>query len=223
MTITPPVVNAHELYRFFRSEDEETQALRGVSLTVHRGEFVTVTGPSGSGKSTLLSCLAGTDDPDGGSVQIGGKRISHRPERIRCAIRAAHIGLLFQTANLFEHLTVAQNVALVSALVKNRHRTAIAESLARLGIDHRASAYPRQLSGGELARAAIAVALANDPAVLLADEPTGELDSTTEEVVLDLLRQAVDRGAAVVVASHSTAVVNTADRVIRLHDGRALE
>lgn len=222
MTTPLPMVNAHELYRFFRSEDEEMQALRGVSLTVHRGEFVTVTGPSGSGKSTLLSCLAGTDDPDGGSVQIGGKWISHRPERIRCAIRAAHIGLLFQTANLFEHLTVAQNAALVSALAKNRHRAAVAELLVRLGIDNRAGAYPHQLSGGELARAAIAVALANDPAVLLADEPTGELDSTTEAMVLNLLRQAAGRGAAVVVASHSAAVVNTADRVIRLKDGRVV-
>ena len=222
MTTTPPAVNAHELYRFFRSEDEETQALRGVSLSVRRGEFVTVTGPSGSGKSTLLSCLAGTDDPDGGSVRIGGQRISHRPERTRCAIRAASIGLLFQTANLFEHLTVAQNIALVSALTKNRHRSPIAELLARLGIDSRAGAYPHQLSGGELARAGIAVALANDPAVLLADEPTGELDSATEAVVLDLLRQAANRGAALVVASHSAAVANAADRVIRLHDGRVV-
>lgn len=222
MTTTPPAVNAHELYRFFRSEDEETQALRGVSLWLHSGEFVTVTGPSGSGKSTLLSCLAGTDDPDGGSVQIGGERISHRPERTRCAIRAAQIGLLFQTVNLFEHLTVAQNVALVRSLAKNRHGSLIAELLGRLGIDARAGAYPAELSGGELARAALGVALANDPAVLLADEPTGELDSATEAVVLDLLRQAADRGAAVVVASHSAAVASAADRVIRLRDGRVV-
>lgn len=217
----PPAVEAHELYRFFRSEDEETQALRGVSLSVPRGEFVTVTGPSGSGKSTLLSCLAGTDDPDGGSVRIDGQRISHRPERTRCAIRAARIGLLFQTANLFEHLTVAQNVALVGALANNR-RTDVAERLARLGIEGRAAAYPHQLSGGELARAAIAVALVNDPVVLLADEPTGELDSATEAVVLDLLRQATDRGVAVVIASHSVAVADAADRVIGLRDGRML-
>jgi putative ABC transport system ATP-binding protein len=220
MTNAPAAVSAHELYRFFRSEDEETQALCGVSLSVRRGEFVTVTGPSGSGKSTLLSCLAGTDDPDGGSVHIDGRRISHRPERTRCAIRAAHIGLLFEQTNLFEHLTVAQNVALVGALSTNRHRTRIVELLAGLGIDGRAGAYPNQLSGGELARAGIAVALANDPRVLLADEPTGELDSGTEAVVLDLLRRAADRGAAVVVASHSAAVANAATRVIRLHDGR---
>jgi putative ABC transport system ATP-binding protein len=219
MTTTPPAVDAHELYRFFRSEDEETQALRGVSLSVQRGGFVTVTGPSGSGKSTLLSCLAGTDDPDGGRVHIDGKRISHRPERTRCAIRAAHIGLLFQQVNLFSHLTLAQNVALVTALAKNRHHSPIGELLARLGIERRAGAYPHQLSGGELARAGIAVALANDPTVLLADEPTGELDTGTEAVVLDLLRQAADRGAAVVVASHSAEVANAADRVIRLQDG----
>jgi putative ABC transport system ATP-binding protein len=220
MTPTPAAVSARELYRFFRSEDEETQALRGVSVSAQRGEFITVTGPSGSGKSTLLSCLAGTDDPDGGSVYIAGQRISHRPERTRCAIRAAHVGLLFQAANLFGHLTVAQNVALVSKLTRNRRRTPIPELLARLGIDRRARAYPHQLSGGELARAGIAVALANDPTVLLADEPTGELDSATEAVVLDLLRRAADRGAAVVVASHSASIAAAGARLIRLQDGR---
>ncbi|WP_431237479.1 ABC transporter ATP-binding protein [Mycolicibacterium aichiense] len=216
----PPAVDARELYRFFRSEDEETQALRGVSLSVPRGEFVTVTGPSGSGKSTLLSCLAGTDDPDGGSVYIDGKRISHRTERTRCAIRAAHIGLLFQSANLFDHLTVAQNVALVETLAQDRRHSDTGTLLVRLGIDARAGAYPHQLSGGELARAAMAVALANGPAVLLADEPTGELDSTSEAVVLDLLRRAAEEGTAVVVASHSAAVADAADRVVRLCDGR---
>ncbi len=215
-------VVAHELYRFFRSDDEETLALRGVSLSVRRGEFLAVTGPSGSGKSTLLSCLAGLDDPDGGRVLIDGQRISHRPERTRCAIRAARVGMLFQATNVFEHLTVAQNVALLNALSHGRHRTRVTELLIQLGIDGRAGAYPRQLSGGELARAGLAVALANDPAVLLADEPTGELDSVTEATVLDLLRQAADRGAAVVIASHSSAVADIADRVVPLLDGRVV-
>ncbi|PND57292.1 ABC transporter ATP-binding protein [Mycobacterium sp. ENV421] len=213
-------LTAHELYRFYRSEDEETQALRGVSLSVAGGELVAVTGPSGSGKSTLLSCLAGTDDPDGGSVHIAGVRISHRPERARCAIRASSIGLLFQSTNLFEHLTITQNLTLIGALAKNTNSHRVDELLTGLGIGARAGAYPSQLSGGELARAGLGAALVNDPAVLLADEPTGELDSVTEAVVLDLLRQAADRGAAVVVASHSVAVTDAADRVIRLRDGR---
>lgn len=222
MTAASAAVSAHELYRFFRSEDEETQALRGVSLSVEGGEFVTVTGPSGSGKSTLLSCLAGTDDPDGGAVYIGGARISHRPERTRCAIRAANIGLLYQSTNLFEHLTAAQNLGLVGALAKKADRHRAGELLCSLGIGARAGAYPHQLSGGELARAAIGVALANDPAVLLADEPTGELDSGTEEIVLELLCRAAGRGAAVVVASHSAAVADAADRVVHLCDGRVV-
>jgi putative ABC transport system ATP-binding protein len=103
----PPALEARSLYRFYRAGDEETLALQGVSLTVHGGEFVAVTGPSGSGKSTVLACLAGMDDPDGGSVRIAGQRISHRPEPKRARIRARHIGMLFQNANLLEHLTVA--------------------------------------------------------------------------------------------------------------------
>lgn len=222
MTVAPPAVEAREVYRFFRSEDEEVQALRGVSLSVQVGELVAVTGPSGSGKSTLLSCLAGTDDPDGGSICINGVPISHRPERQRCAIRATEIGVLFQTANLFDHLTVARNVTLVQALAARTRRTAVTTLLAELGIAHRGGAYPHQLSGGELARAGIAVALANAPTVLLADEPTGELDSTTEAVVLHLLRQTAESGTAVLVASHSMAVAAAADRVIRVQDGQVI-
>jgi len=211
-------VHARSLYRFYRSGDEETLALQGVTLQVRPGELVAVTGPSGSGKSTLLTCLAGMDDPDGGSVHVDGHRISHQPERVRTRLRARLVGILFQQANLLEHLTVAQNVALVHGLTRRRDDTHAA--LATVGLDHRAGAYPSELSGGEVARAGLAVALANDPAVLLADEPTGELDGTTEARVLDLLAATARRGTAVVVASHSPAVAATADRVVRLDDGK---
>jgi putative ABC transport system ATP-binding protein len=215
----PPVLEARSLYRFYRAGDEETLALQGVSLTLERGEFVAVTGPSGSGKSTLLACLAGMDDPDGGSVRIKGQRITHRREQEQARMRANNIGVLFQNSNLLEHLTLAQNLSLVRALGAHRGDDR-ADLLSKLGLADRASAYPSQLSGGELARAGLAIALANAPAVLLADEPTGELDSATESQVLKLLIAAATSGTAIVVASHSRAVANAAARVVRLDDGR---
>ena len=212
-------LEARSLYRFFRAGDEETLALKGVSLTVAPGEFVAVTGPSGSGKSTLLSCMAGMDDPDGGDVTIDGLRVSHRPESVRARIRAGHIGMLFQSANLIEHLTVTENLALAHSFARPLRRHT-ADLLRLVNIQERADAYPSELSGGELARAGLAIALANDPTVLLADEPTGELDSVTEAQILDLLTATADHGTAVIVASHSPAVAAVATRVVRLDDGR---
>jgi putative ABC transport system ATP-binding protein len=215
---TPSALEARSLYRFFRAGDEETLALQGVSLTVAPGEFVAITGPSGSGKSTLLSCMAGMDDPDGGDVSVAGRRISHRPEAERARIRGRHIGMLFQSANMIEHLTMAGNLSLARALVRGS-RGDKSDVLRSLGIQERSSAYPSQLSGGELARAGLAIALANDPTVLIADEPTGELDSVTEARILDLLTATAERGIAVIVASHSPAVAAVATRVVRLDDG----
>lgn len=212
-----PVLEAVSLYRFYRAGEEETLALQGVSLTLQAGDFVAVAGPSGSGKSTLLACLAGMDNPDGGMVRICGHRISHRPEPERARIRAHHIGMLFEQANLLEHLTVQQNLALAHALTGRARRLDV---LNLLGLSERFDAYPSQLSAGELARAGLAIALANEPALLLADEPTGELDSATEARVLELLSQAADRGTAVLVASHSSAVTVAAGRVIYLDNGR---
>nr|WP_211178060.1 ATP-binding cassette domain-containing protein [Pseudonocardia acidicola] len=196
--------------------------MQGVSLTVASGELVAVVGPSGSGKSTLFACLAGLDEPDGGAVLVAGKRISHRPEPVRARLRADRIGVLFQSANLIAHLTVEANLALVQALSPGSGGPARAELLASVGLEGRASAYPSELSGGEAARAGLAVALANDPVVLLADEPTGELDSVTEAAVLQLLVAAARRGVAVLAASHSVAVPEAADRTVRLADGRVI-
>jgi putative ABC transport system ATP-binding protein len=216
-----PVLEADELYRFFHAGDEETLALRGVSLAVEPGELVAVTGPSGSGKSTLLACLAGLDEPDGGTVRIAGTRISRRPEEDRAAMRARMLGILFQQDNLAGHLTVAQNVKVAQALAKpKRPASDRSEVLERLGIAARADHLPRQLSGGEQARAGLAVATANDPDVILADEPTGELDDSATARIITLLRDQAKRGAAVVVVTHDPAVAHEADRELRLRGGR---
>jgi putative ABC transport system ATP-binding protein len=214
------VLRARDLYRFYRVGDEETLALRGVGLVVAAGQLLTVVGPSGSGKSTLLACLAGLDEPDGGSVYVHETRISHRPERERSALRARHIGTLFQTANLLEHLTVRRNLELVQRIAGVRDRDRASALLDAVGLTSRSGARPSELSGGEAVRAGLAVALANDPDVLVADEPTGELDGQTEAEVLQLIRDQADRGAAVVIASHSPAVAALADQVIQLKDGQ---
>ncbi|MFX0578922.1 ABC transporter ATP-binding protein [Nocardia nepalensis] len=215
-----PAVEARSLYRFYRIGDEETLALQGVSLSVMAGEFVVVVGPSGSGKSTLLNCLAGMDDPDGGSVDIGGQRLSHRSEPVRARIRARHIGMLFASGNLFDHLTVTENLRLAAALAGRGRSTDQAGLLRELGVAERGHALPGQLSGGELARAAVAVAVVNRPLVVFADEPTGELDSRTEADVLRVLTGIAEQGTAIVVASHSAAVAAAAGRVLHLTDGR---
>jgi putative ABC transport system ATP-binding protein len=214
-------LEARSLYRFFHVGDDETLALQGVSLTLEPGEIVAVTGPSGSGKSTLLSCLAGLDDPDGGTVAVAGERLSKRSEEERARLRARHIGVLYQQANLVGHLSVSDNVALAQRLGNSGSGAAWREEvLTRCGISHRGHARPSQLSGGELARAGLAVALANQPATILADEPTGELDEDTAARVLALLRERAELGAAVLVVTHSPEVAARSDREIRLRDGR---
>jgi putative ABC transport system ATP-binding protein len=215
------VLRVVSLYRFYRAGEEETLALRGVSLEMEPGELVAVVGPSGSGKSTLLSCVSGSDEPSGGTVFVAGTRMSHQPAAMRARLRADHVGLLAQQHNLFEHLTVAQNVQLAQRFA-TRQGAPPAELLESLGLTNRTGATPAQLSAGELARAGLAVAVANDPQLLVADEPTGELDESSEEAVLTLLRRRAARGRAVLVASHSPAVRRAADRVIELRDGVVL-
>ncbi len=215
-----PAVRASDLYRFFRAGDEETLALRDVSLEVNAGEIVAVVGPSGSGKSTLLACLAGLDEPSGGTVWVAGHRISHQPEAARAKLRARHVGMLFQADNLLGHLTVEANVRLVRSLTDRSVSESVSDLLGSLGISQRAKAYPSQLSGGETSRAGLAVALANSPNLVLADEPTGELDGDSESRLLELLGDRARAGAAVVIASHSDAVRQAAGRAIILRDGR---
>ncbi|MDQ1420163.1 MAG: putative transport system ATP-binding protein [Acidimicrobiaceae bacterium] len=255
--MTSAVVEATELYRFFHAGDEEVMALRGVSLVAAPGEFVAVVGPSGSGKTTLLACLAGLDDPDGGVVRVAGRVMSRRPEREKAGLRATHLGIVLQSANLVEHLTLRGNLLQAHRLASRREagddrsgpadgpgidgpgtdgpditgpdvsrpntdRPDIDALLARVGLAGRARAYPAQLSGGEAVRAGLAVALVNRPPVVLGDEPTAEIDRATEAQLLELLRAEVARGLTLVVATHSPAVADAADRVITLADGRVV-
>jgi putative ABC transport system ATP-binding protein len=216
------VLEARDLYRFFHAEDDETLALRGVSLQLASGEMVAVCGPSGSGKSTLLSCLAGTDEPDGGEVRILGEKITRRPEPLRAAIRARCIGFVMQSDNLLQHLTVEANVRLSMRLADKENQDRLGALLDGLGLLEHRQAYPEQLSGGEAARAAMAVALAAAPHILLADEPTGEVDAVTEGWVLDLLEVHCRNGGAAIVATHSAALARRASRIVRLLDGKVV-
>jgi putative ABC transport system ATP-binding protein len=218
--MTDTQLRADRVYRFYRAGDEETLAVQGVTLKLVAGEIVALCGPSGSGKSTLLACLAGIDEPSGGTVWIDGERVSGRSEAERAGIRARRVGTMSQSGNLFDHLTVLGNLRLAQSLARGRHAPDAIELLAELGIAARAHAWPDHLSGGELVRASLAVALANGPSVLLADEPTGELDEASEARLLSLLRQRAENGAAVLVASHSQAVARAADRTLHLEDGR---
>jgi putative ABC transport system ATP-binding protein len=217
--MTAAALEAESLYRFFHAGDDEVLALRGVTLMGRSGELIAVVGPSGSGKSTLLACLAGLDEPDGGQVRVGGEVVSRRPEAHRAALRARSIGVLFQSDNLVAHLDLAANLRLAQRLARRDDPGRRAALLDRLGLSARAGALPAQLSGGEAVRAGLAVALANDPVVLVADEPTAEVDGATEEAVLALLREEAEAGRAIVVATHSDAVAAAATRAVRLVDG----
>jgi putative ABC transport system ATP-binding protein len=218
-----PALEARELYRFYHAGDDETFALRGVSIAVGPGEMVAIVGPSGSGKSTLMTCLAGLDEPDGGYVVVAGHRLTRRQEATRAALRARWIGILLQSGSLLEHLTVMENIRAAKALAPGAHGPSAHELLFQVRLSDRASAVPSTLSGGEAARAGLAVALANDPPVLLADEPTGDVDATNEVMLLQLLRERAEAGSAVVVVSHSERVASAADRIIRLLDGRIVD
>jgi len=214
------VLEARNLYRFYHANEEEVLALRDVSICVQSGEMVAIVGPSGSGKSTLLACLAGTDEPTGGAVHVDGKRMTRRPEAERARIRAETIGFLMQSDNLIEHWTVEENMLFPMQLGSRRDPKRIRALLDALGLIHRRHAYPGQLSGGESARAGLAVALAGDPKIVLADEPTAEVDAETENWVLELLDNYCQGGGALVVATHSRTIAKKASRTIRLLDGK---
>jgi putative ABC transport system ATP-binding protein len=224
MAMTTPAstraLEAHDLYRFYHSGEDETLALRGVNFHVDLGESVALVGPSGSGKSTLLACLAGLDEPDGGYVVLRGQRLTRRPEAERAARRAAHVGVLLQSGNLLEHLSVEDNIGLPMRLAGVFDAGRQTQLLDRVGLLERRAARPSELSGGESARAGLAVALACGPTVVLADEPTGEVDSETEVRILDLLDEHQRSGGAIVIATHSDGLAARANRVVHLLDGR---
>lgn len=215
-----PALVAYELHRFFHTSEDETFALRGVSLYLLPGEFVALMGPSGSGKSTLLSCLTGLDEPDGGHVLVDGTRLTRRSEAARARIRATNFGILLQSGNLFPHLNVAQNIRFQMRLAGKVDDARAGQLVEMVGLQHRAHAFSTQLSGGETARAGLAVALAVNPPILVADEPTAEVDADTESRLIDHFETRRRAGLTSLLATHSTALAQKADRIIRLHDGR---
>ena len=198
------------------------QILDGIDLEVQRGEFVAVLGPSGSGKSTLLALMAGLDRPSAGEIRIDGERIDHLSEDRLAILRRHTIGFVFQSFQLLENLTARENVMLPMELLgRSEASTRAAELLAAVGLSERGHHYPSQLSGGEQQRVALARAFAPRPALLLADEPTGNLDGATGRVVLDLLvAMRAEEGATLVLVTHDPAVAALADRRIHLRDGR---
>jgi putative ABC transport system ATP-binding protein len=216
-----PVLLARGLHRFFRRGGEEIAALKDVGLSLVPGELVAVVGPSGSGKSTLLNLLAGLDDPDGGSVEVAGRQLSHVAPARQAGIRGELIGVVTQASGLVEHLDVRGNVRLAATFRSSRPTdTELDDLLASVGLEDRARSRPSTLSGGETARANLAVALVGTPRLLLADEPTAEISSAEETAVLDLLRVLQPADGATVLVTHSSAVAGAADRVVHLVDGR---
>ncbi|WP_166028781.1 ABC transporter ATP-binding protein [Streptomyces chilikensis] len=219
--IEPPVIELREVTRGY---DDGPPALDDVSLTVRAGEAVAVVGPSGSGKSTLLNLVAGLDRPDGGSVSVDGVRVDGLGEAAAARLRRSRIGMVFQFFNLLDDLTVIDNVVLPAQLAGMRRREAsrrARELLEVLGIDRHADAHPARLSGGERQRVAVARALMNRPPLLLADEPTGALDTASGRDVARLLAELNADGQTVVVVTHDLALARSCTtRTIRLVDGR---
>jgi putative ABC transport system ATP-binding protein len=216
-------LEAFELYRFYHAGEDETFALRGVSLQLAAGETVVVMGPSGSGKSTLLACLAGLDEPDGGHVEIMGRRLTRRPEAERARLRARHIGFFPQTGNLFDHLSVEENIRLQMQIAGRSDPDRLARLLGDLYLLGLRKLSPTALSGGERARAGLAVALANEPDLLLADEPTAEVDRATELKIFEFFAARRTQGRATLVASHSRALAGRADRLLTIRDGKFVD
>ncbi|MBA2282881.1 MAG: ABC transporter ATP-binding protein [Acidimicrobiia bacterium] len=209
----------------YRQGIHDVVALDGADVDVDAGEFVAVVGPSGSGKSTLLHLAGGLDQPDTGTVALADRDLAAMSVADRARLRRREIGFVFQFFHLIPTLTVAENVELPLLLDRNRGRDGVvAALLGRLGIGHRAAHRPGELSGGEMQRAAIARALVAGPSILLADEPTGNLDRATGEVILDVLAEAVsDAGCALVVVTHDERAAARAARVLHLTDGRLAE
>jgi putative ABC transport system ATP-binding protein len=217
------VLEAIGLHRFFRRGGEEVAALRDVSFAVDADELIAVRGPSGSGKSTLLALLAALDQPDAGEVRLDGQVINYRGARDAVGARRRSIGVLTQGGGLVEHLSVRDNVRVAGRLRAGRHSdTDVDAALASVGLADRAQAWPSQLSGGETARAGLAVGLAGLPQVLLADEPTAEVSTTEESALLGLLREVQPTGGVTIVVTHSDAVAAAADRVLHLSAGRLI-
>ena len=222
----PPVITLKALTKVFATDEVETHALSNVSLEIARGEYVSIGGPSGCGKSTLLSILGLLDTPSDGSYTLKGGEVANLsfPERAR--IRNREIGFIFQSFNLIGDLTVFENVELpltYRGMPASERKGFVNEALERVGMGHRAKHLPSQLSGGQQQRVAVARAVAGEPVILLADEPTGNLDSKSGEAVMELLRELHQTGATICMVTHDPRYARHAQRTIHLFDGRIVD
>lgn len=222
-TINQPLIRLDNLSRVFRTEQLETTALNAVNLTIQPGDFVAIMGPSGCGKSTLLSILGMLDSPTSGAYEFKTKDIANYSERQLAELRKSQLSFVFQSFNLIDELSVRENVELPLQYlgVSKQERRARAEAILQdMSIDHRAEHRPIQLSGGQQQRVAVARALVITPAVILADEPTGNLDSKNSDDVMQLLRQLNQQGTTIVMVTHSEHEARYASRIVRMLDGR---
>ena len=219
------MIRMHDLTKAYRTEDVETTALNEINLAVEAGEFIAIMGPSGCGKSTLLNVLGMLDSPDSGSYEFDGEDVAGYAENRLAAIRKENIGFIFQSFNLVDELTVAENVMLplLYKKVPARERDErVQKVLERVGIAHRAEHRPQQLSGGQQQRVAVARAVISNPKLILADEPTGNLDSANGEEVLGLLNQLNGDGTTIIMVTHDRGLADHASRVVNMLDGRVL-
>jgi len=219
------MITLADVHRLFRSDEVETTALRAIDLNVEAGEFVAIMGPSGCGKSTLLNILGLIDRPSSGRYLFRGEEVTDRNEAELARLRRDNLGFVFQSFNLIDELTIAENVEL--GLVYRRwagkeRKARVEAAMDRVGVAHRAKHYPHQLSGGQQQRAAIARAIVGEPALILADEPTGNLDTENGEQVMDILKSLNNEGATIVMVTHSPAHADIARRVVNMLDGRII-
>lgn len=226
MSSPPPIIRLDGLSKVFLTDEVETHALSGIHLEIAKGEYVSIAGPSGCGKSTLLAILGLLDTASEGSYALNGNQVANLNHAERARIRNREIGFIFQSFNLIGDLTVFENVELpltYRGLAAAERQQRAMEALERVGMSHRLRHYPSQLSGGQQQRVAVARALAGRPSILLADEPTGNLDSKNGDAVMDLLRQLHREGATICMVTHDPRFARHADRQIHLFDGRIVD
>ncbi len=223
---TTPLIRLNSVTKVFLTDEVETHALSGIHLDIRDGEYISIAGPSGCGKSTLLSILGLLDTPSDGSYALKGHEVANLSFADRARIRNREIGFIFQSFNLIGDLTVYENVELpltYRGMSSGDRKTLVTQALDRVGMAHRAKHLPSQLSGGQQQRVAVARALAGKPAILLADEPTGNLDSRTGEAVMNLLKELHAGGATICMVTHDERFAQHADRTVHLFDGRVVE
>lgn len=219
-----PLINLDNFSKVFSTDEVDTHALQGINLSINKGEYVIITGPSGCGKSTLLSMLGLLDNSSSGNYKLGEKDVTGLNPSERARVRNTDIGIVFQSFNLISDLTVAENVALPMTyrkdISKNEQKERVEKALEQVDMSHRANHYPGQLSGGQQQRVAVARAIVSSPLILLADEPTGNLDKKNAEAVLALFDKLHKQGTTICMVSHDVDVAKYAQRVIRMVDGK---